>query len=75
MSDIPEINLKMESKIINAKSIKTKWIVFEPPYLILVDEYGEKKVWSKNKKKLILWFLYKITNIKFFLIKYNEQPR
>ena len=34
-----------------------------------------KTLAGKNKKKIVLYYLHKITGIKWFIKKYNEQPR
>jgi|688.fasta_scaffold567273_2 hypothetical protein len=73
--EIPSIDLKLESKQIEGKIIHVPWIIVETPYMIFSDKNGTRKIWTKNKKKIVLWFLYKITRIKWFIKKYNEQPR
>ena len=73
--EIPSIDLKLESKQIEGKIIHMPWIIVETPYMIFSDKNGTRKIWTKNKKKIVLWFLYKITRIKWFIKKYNEQPR
>ena len=50
-------------------------MIIETPYMIVVDKNGKRKVWTKDKKKIFLYYLYKITKIKWFIKKYNEQPR
>jgi hypothetical protein len=72
---IPTIDLKMETKEVKGGIVYTPWMVIETPYMILSDKNGTRKLWSKNKKKIVLWFLYKITRIEWFIKKYNEQPR
>jgi hypothetical protein len=72
---IPTIDLKMITKEVKGKVIHVPWIIVETPYLIISDKNGTRKIWTKNKKKIVLWFLYKITRIKWFIKKYNEQPR
>ena len=72
---IPSIDLKLESKQIEGKIIHVPWIIVETPFMIISDKNGTRKIWTKNKKKIVLWFLYKITRIKWFIKKYNEQPR
>jgi len=73
--EIPSIDLKLESKQIEGKIIHVPWIIVETPYMIFSDKNGTRKIWTKNKKKTILYYLYKITKIKWFIRKYNEQPR
>lgn len=72
---IPTLNIKMEERIVESKTTYTSWIVIETPYIILSDKNGTRKIWTKNKKKIVLYYLHKITGIKWFIKKYNEQPR
>jgi hypothetical protein len=65
--EIPSIDLKLESKQIEGKIIHVPWIIVETPYMIFSDKNGTRKIWTKNKKKIVLWFLYKITRIKWFI--------
>ena len=73
--EIPTIDLKLETKEVKGGIIYTPWIIVETPYMIFSDKNGTRKIWTKNKKKIILWYLYKITKIEWFIKKYNEQPR
>jgi len=73
--EIPTIDLKLETKEVKGGIVYVPWIIVETPYMIISDRNGTRKVWTKNKKKIALWFLYKITRIKWFIRKYNEQPR
>jgi hypothetical protein len=70
---IPEINIQLESKNVESKIIYMPWIIINPPYM-LVSGYGQKtrRVWTKSKKKIILYYLYRITHIKYFLTQYNK---
>lgn len=72
---IPTLNIKMEERIVESKVVYTPWIVIETPYMIFSDKNGTRKIWTKNKKKIFLYYLHKITGIKWFIKKYNEQPR
>jgi uncharacterized membrane protein len=72
---IPTLNIKMEERIVESKIVYTPWIVIETPYMIFSDKNGTRKIWTKNKKKIVLYYLHKITGIKWFIKKYNEQPR
>jgi hypothetical protein len=71
------LTLKM-CRIAVTQAVETfKYVPLEPPYF-LFSEHGKEeivKIWTKNKKKIILWYLYKITRIKWFIKKYNEQTR
>jgi hypothetical protein len=75
LDKIPTIDLNMETKEVKGGIVYTPWMVIETPYIIYSDKNGTRKIWTKNKKKIVLWFLYKITRIKWFIKKYNEQPR
>jgi hypothetical protein len=72
---IPTIDLKMETKEVKGGIVYTPWMVIETPYIIYSDKNGTRKIWTNNKKKIILWYLYKITRIEWFIKKYNEQHR
>ena len=52
--EIPSIDLKVESKQIEGKIIHVPWIIVETPYMIFSDKNGTRKIWTKNKKKIIL---------------------
>jgi hypothetical protein len=73
--EIPTIDLKLETKEVKSGIIYVPWIIVETPYMIFSDKNGTRKIWTKNKKKIILWYLYKITRIEWFIKKYNEQSR
>jgi hypothetical protein len=73
--NIPEINIKIESKEIKGGIVSVPYIMFETPYMILTDKYGTRKIWTKDKLKIVLYYLYKITRIKWFIKKYNQRPR
>ena len=73
--EIPTINITMEERIVKSKVVYTPWIVIETPYMIFSDKNGTRKIWTKNKKKIVLYYLHKITGIKWFIKKYNEQSR
>jgi hypothetical protein len=75
LEKIPEINLKMETKEVKSGIVYAPYIITETPYMILSDKNGTRKIWTKNKTKIALWFLWRITGIKWFIRKYNEQPR
>ena len=73
------INLKLETKEVKSKIIKlsSKLMVIETPYF-LFSEYGKvgiKKIWTRNKWKIVLWCLYKVTRINWFIKKYNKIQR
>jgi hypothetical protein len=72
---IPTLNIKIEERIVESKIVYTPWIFIETPYMIFSDKNGTRKIWTKNKKKIVLYYLHKITGIKWFIKKYNEQPR
>ena len=74
-NEIPEINLKLEEKTVEGKIIKIPYILVETPYMIYSDKDGTRKIWTKNKWKIVLWYLYRITRITWFIKKYNQIPR
>ena len=73
--EIPTINITLEERVVEPKVIYSPWVIIETPYMVFVDKNGKRKVWTKNKKRIVLYYLYQITRIKWFLKKYNEQPR
>lgn len=75
--EIPEIDLKLESKEIKSRIVKVNvpYVFLETPYIILSDKDGTRRIWTKSKKKIILYYLWKITKIKWFVNKYNKLPR
>jgi hypothetical protein len=74
---IPELNLKMETRTMEAKTrvLRTPYVLVTTPYMILSDKDGTRRVWTRNKRSIILYYLYKITRIEWFIKKYNEQAR
>lgn len=61
-----------EEVVVERKERPLNYTSYHPPY---IDFYGEKKtvrVWTPNKKKIVLYYLFQITRIKWFLKKYNE---
>jgi hypothetical protein len=72
---IPEIDLKIETKEIKSGIVYAPYVIITTPYMIVSDKNGTRKVWTKDKKKIILYYLYKFTRIKWFINKYNEQSR
>lgn len=73
--NIPTIDLKLESRIVEGKSINSRYILVETPYIIFSDKFGIRKLWTKDKWKIILWYLWKITRINWFVKQYNKRPR
>jgi hypothetical protein len=73
--EIPEINLKLEEKTVEGKIITIPYIIVDAPYVIYSDKDGTRKIWTKNKWKIVLWYLYRITRITWFIKKYNRMPR
>lgn len=73
--EIPTVDLKLETIEVKGKVIHTPWIVVETPYVILSDKNGTSKIWTNNKKKIILYYLWRITRIDWFVNKYNKLPR
>ena len=73
--EIPTIDLRLETKEVKSGLIYVPYILLETPYMIFSDKDGTRKIWTKDKKKIILYYLYKITRIKWFIKKYNERAR
>ena len=68
-----EIDIKLESKEVKGKIVKTDWTIIETPYMIFA-EYGkpERKIWHRSKWKIFLYYAYKYTRIKWFLKQYQK---
>ena len=73
--EIPTIDLKLETKEVKSGFVKTDWITVETPYMIFADKNGIRRIWTNSKKKIILYYLWRITRIKWFVKKYNKLPR
>jgi hypothetical protein len=73
--EIPTVDLKLETMEVKGNVIHTPWIVVETPYMILSDKNGTRKIWTNNKKKIILYYLWRITRIDWFVKKYNQLSR
>jgi len=73
--EIPIINLKLETKEVKGGVVYTPYIIIETPYMIFSDKNGTLKIWTKNKWKIVLYYLYKVTIIEWFIKKYNKIPR
>ena len=73
--EIPTIDLKMETIEVKGKVFHTPYMVVETPYMIFSDKNGTKRIWTNNKKKIILYYLWRITRINWFIKKYNKLPR
>jgi len=69
--EIPTIDLKLETIEVKGKVIHTPWIVVETPYMILSDKNGTRKIWTNNKKKIILYYLWRITRTKCYIQQTN----
>jgi hypothetical protein len=73
--EIPTIDLKLETKEVKGRVVYTPWMIIETPYMIFSDKDGTRKIWTKNKWKIVLYYLYKVTRIEWFIKKYNKIPR
>jgi hypothetical protein len=73
--EIPTIDLKMVTKEVKGGIVYTPWTIIETPYMIYSDANGTRKVWTGNKWKIALYYLYKVTRIEWFIKKYNKLPR
>ena len=72
--EIPTINLKLETKEVKSRVVKTDWTIVETPYMILSDKNRNRRIWTNSKKKIILYYLWRITRIEWFVKKYNKLP-
>lgn len=75
VENIPTLDLKIETKEVEGKVIRVPWVVIETPYMIFSDENGTRRIWTKDKWKIVLYYLYQITRIKWFIKKYNQRSR
>ncbi len=74
--EIPSIDLKLETKEVKGGYvIKTNYTLVDTPYMILSDKNGVSKIWTNNKTKIILYYLWRITKIEWFVKKYNKLGR
>jgi hypothetical protein len=73
---IPTIDLKLESKVVKGESRLTNKILVETPYMMF-SEYGggSRKIWSKNKWKIFLYYLWRISGIRWIAKQYNKISR
>lgn len=71
-TEVPTLDLKLETKEVKSDIITVPYIFVTTPYMIVSDKNGTRKVWIKSKKKIALYYLYQITKIKWFIKKYNE---
>lgn len=69
---VPTLDLKLETKEVQGKAIYVPWLMVNPPYLLVSDRQGTRRVWIKNKKKIILYYLFRLTGRKWFYKKYVE---
>lgn len=71
---IPEINLKAETKVVKAETrmLRSPFILVNPPYMMYSDKNGTRRIWIRNKRSIMLYYLYRITKIEWFIKKYNE---
>jgi hypothetical protein len=67
--EIPEIKLKIETREVKGKIKRVPWIVVNTPYIYVNDH----KVWVKGKRKIFLYYMWRITRINWFLKKYNQK--
>jgi hypothetical protein len=73
--EIPTIDLKMVTKEVKGGIFYTPYIIVETPYMIYSDANGTRKIWTRNKWKIALYYLYRATRIEWFIKKYNKLPR
>ena len=74
-----EITLELE-KIIERRLREDKnkivylpFILVQRPYILLSDKNGTRKIWEKDKLKIVLFYLWRITKIEWFVKKYNQR--
>jgi hypothetical protein len=74
-----EITLELE-KIIERRLSEDKnkivylpFVLIQRPYILLSDKNGARKIWEKDKLKIVLYYLWRITKIKWFVKKYNQR--
>jgi hypothetical protein len=72
---IPTLDLKTETKEVKGKAVQVPWMVITTSYLILSDGNVKRRIWTKDKWKIVLYYLYRITRIEFFIKKYNQRAR
>jgi hypothetical protein len=55
------------------KIVYLPFILVQRPYILLSDKNDTRKIWEKDKLKIVLYYLWRITNIKWFVKKYNQR--
>lgn len=71
--EVPVVDLKMESKDIKPGIRYVPWTIVTTPYMIVSDKEGTRKVWTKSKWKIFLYYVYQVTRIKWFVKQYNKK--
>ena len=72
-SVMKEINLKLEKEVnLEPKIIQVPYIIITSPYALVSDFKGTRNVLIVSRKKLLLYWIYKITGIKWFLNQYTK---
>lgn len=64
----------MVTKEVKGGIVYIPHILVQTPYMIISDANGTRKVWTRNKWKIALYYLHRITRIKWFIRKYNKIP-
>jgi hypothetical protein len=62
---------KNKSKIVESGIVHLPWVIVTPPYIYLND----KKIWTKNKWKRFLYWIWNITKFKFILKGYQKPSK
>ena len=70
--EVPTVDLKLESKEVEPGIVHAPCVVVTTPYMVVSDKDGTRKVWTKNKWKIFLYYAYQITRIKWFIKQYNK---
>jgi hypothetical protein len=55
------------------KIVYLPFVLIQRPYILLSDKNGTRKIWEKDKLKIVLYYLWRITKIKWFVKKYNQR--
>lgn len=55
------------------KLVNSPITLVQRPYILLSDKNGTRKIWEKDKLKIVLYYLWRMTKIKWFVKKYNQR--
>jgi len=76
---VPEISLKMESREVKSevRKLPSSFLLVESPWMLL-GEYGKpgtRKLWTKSKWKIFLYYLWRVSGIRAVARYYNQLPQ